>query len=120
MLDIRRALRSWITPSRMAAPRPREALAEAPKPQGRAMVGKYVLLYKYLENRYANTVVLTFAEIEDLLGFALPEQARFHREWWTGAEGDATRPHYSDSWILASRTAVPNLPARIVVFERVS
>jgi hypothetical protein len=84
------------------------------------MSGKYVLLYKYLENRYADTVVLTFAEIEDLLGFALPEQARLHREWWTDAETKVAGSDYSDSWILASRTARPNLEARIVVFERAS
>ena len=30
------------------------------------MPGKYKSLYEYLENRYANTVVLTFAQIEDL------------------------------------------------------
>ena len=83
------------------------------------MSGTYVLLYKYLENRYADTVVLTFAEIEDLLGFALPEQARLHREWWTPAGTDAGS-RYSDSWVLASRTAVPNLMARTVVFERAS
>ena len=71
------------------------------------MSGTYVLLYKYLENRYADTVVLTFAEIEDLLGFALPEQARLQREWWTPAETDAGS-NYSDSWVLASRTAVPS------------
>ena len=52
---------------------------------GRAMAGEYLLLYNYLENRYANTVVLTFAQIEDLLGFVLPEQARLHQEWWTNA-----------------------------------
>ena len=91
-----------------------------PRPHGRAMSGKYLLLYNYLENRYANTVVLTFAEIEDLLGFALPDQARLHQEWWTDAETDAAGPHHSDSWILASRTAVPNLMAQIVVFERAS
>jgi len=79
------------------------------------MSGQYVLLYKYLENRYANTVVLTFAEIEDLLGFRLPDQARLHQEWWTDA---AAGPNYSDSWILASRTAKPNMLARTVVFER--
>jgi hypothetical protein len=96
----------------------REEHVEPPKPQGRAMSGKYLLLYKYLENRYANTVVLTFAQIEDLLGFALPDQARLHREWWTETKG--TEPDYSDSWILASRTATPNLMARTVVFERAS
>ena len=82
------------------------------------MSGKYVLLYKYLENRYANMVVLTFAEIEDLLGFALPAQARLDRAWWTDADRNAAEHNYSDSWKLASRTAVPNLLARTVAFER--
>ena len=31
------------------------------------MPGTYTSLYQYLENRYANMVVLTFAHIEDLL-----------------------------------------------------
>jgi hypothetical protein len=97
-----------------------EAGEEAPKPRGRAMSGKYLLLYKYLENRYANTVVLTFAEIEDLLGFALPDQARLHHEWWTNPERSVAGPHYSDSWILASRTATPNLSAQTTMFERES
>ena len=95
-----------------------EPAREAAKPHGRAMAGQYLLLYRYLENRYASTVVLTFAEIEDLLGFALPDQARLHQEWWTAAETNVHGPNYSDSWILASRTAVPNLVARTVVFER--
>jgi len=127
VLNVRRVWLEWTRRRKAAAYRERARAerarpepVEVPKPHGRAMVGKYILLYKYLENRYANTVVLTFAEIEDLLGFALPEQARFHAEWWSGAEGTATQPHYSDSWVLASRTAVPNLPARIVTFERAS
>jgi hypothetical protein len=98
----------------------REAEAETAKPQGRVMSGKYLLLYEYLENRYANTVVLTFAEIEDLLGFTLPDQARLHQEWWTDRATNVAGPNYSDSWILASRTATPNLLAQTVVFERAS
>ena len=94
--------------------------ADAAKRQGCVMSGTYLSLYKYLENRYANTVVLTFAEIEDLLGFTLPDLARLRQEWWTNAEPDPARPSYSDSWILASRTAKPNLLARTVVFERAS
>ena len=109
---------NWIKRRGPAADLQREAVAEAPKPEGRAMSGKYVLLYNYLENRYANTVVLTFAQIEDLLGFTLPEQARLHNEWWTDAKTAVKEPHHSDSWILASRTATPNLLARTVVFER--
>src|SRR5881396_2146501 len=92
---------------------------EPVKRQGRVMSGKYLSLYEYLENRYADTVVLTFAEIEDLLGFKLPDQARLHQEWWTAANVNAESNH-SDSWTLASRTAVPNLVARTVVFERAS
>jgi hypothetical protein len=94
--------------------------ADASKTQVRVMSGKYVLLYKYLENRYADTVVLTFAEIEDLLGFTLPDQARLRGEWWTDRETSSADSNYADSWILASRTAKPNLSAKIVVFERTS
>jgi hypothetical protein len=90
---------------------------KAPKLVGRVMSGRYLLLYKYLENRYANTVVLTFAEIEDLLGFALPDQARLNQEWWTDGVVAVAR-EYSDSWTLASRTAVPNMQAQTVAFER--
>jgi hypothetical protein len=83
------------------------------------MSGKYLPLYRYLENRYANTVVLTFAQIEDLLGIPLPDVARLRQEWWTNPDLHmAVPPNYSDSWILASRTARPNLLARTVVFDR--
>jgi hypothetical protein len=44
--------------------------------------GEYRALYSYLEHRYV--VVLTFEQIEALLGFALPTPARIEREWWTG------------------------------------
>jgi hypothetical protein len=107
----------WIKQRGMPALPRREPEAQAPPPRGRAMSGKYVRLYKYLEERYANSVVLTFAQIEDVLGFALPDQARVNPEWWTGAQ-EGVGPNYSDSWILASRTALPNLPARTVLFNR--
>ena len=108
----------WL---RRRAPTPyslRDVPSDTADPPQRAMSGKYLLLYKYLENRYANRVVLTFAEIEDLLGFALPGQARLHREWWTDAETDVAGSPHSDSWILARRTAEPNMLARTVAFER--
>jgi hypothetical protein len=93
-----------------------EAEVEAPSPFRFAAAGQYKALYKYLDERYANTVVLTFAEIEDLLGFTLPDPARVQKEWWTGADG-APAAH-SSSWTLARRTARPNLLAQTVVFER--
>ena len=88
------------------------------QPQGRVMSGPYVVLFEYLEKRFANRVVLTFAQIEDLLGSVLPAEAHLDPQWWTHAEVDVGQPKCSDSWLLAQRTAAPNLPARIVVFAR--
>ena len=101
-----------------AEPQERQAQVEAAPSTKRATCGKGQLLYKYLSERYANRVVLTFSEIEDLLGFSLPDQARHHREWWTVASTDADLANYTDSWVLANRTATPNLLAQTVVFER--
>jgi len=86
----------------------------------RVMSGTYPFLYKYLHDRYADTVVLTFAQIESLLGFALPDQARLNQQWWTNTAATAAGTNYSDSWILASRIATPNLLAQTVAFERTS
>jgi hypothetical protein len=80
--------------------------------------GKYQLLYTYLQNRYADRVVLTFGQIESLIGFSLPDQAKLNQKWWTNAEATPAEPSHSDSWVLARRVATPNLPAQIVVFER--
>ena len=80
--------------------------------------GEYQLLYKYLRDRYANRVVLTFGEIEDIVGFSLPESARRRQDWWVGADLLAPRSAQSDSWTMASRTAVANLSAQHVVFDR--
>jgi hypothetical protein len=86
--------------------------------EARASIGEYQSLYKYLRDRYADRVVLTFGEIEDLLGFSLPAPARLEREWWGVTEPVARRSAQSDSWTLASRTATVNLSAQSVVFER--
>ena len=82
--------------------------------------GIYGPLYQYLEHRYADTVVLTFGQMEDLLGFALPAPARTDSAWWTYRDGDAASPHHSEAWSLAHRTATPNLPAGNVLFERIA
>jgi hypothetical protein len=80
--------------------------------------GKYQPLYEYLENRYATLVVLRLSEIEDILGFALPAPARTDRAWWMIGDPNTAAGAYADAWKAASRTAVPNLLARTVAFER--
>jgi hypothetical protein len=90
-----------------AAPRedPAPARREPVRPV-RPPGGRYDSVCRYVENRYADTVVLTFAEVEDLLGFALPDPARVEVAWWT------------DALTVRSRTVAANLAAAIVSFER--
>lgn len=97
-------------------------MSESPKPilslvqPAPRVPAEYLSLYTYLEHRYATTVVLTFEQMEALLGFALPASARTEPDWWTRAAVSAHR--HSAAWSVAGRTATPNLPAQIVAFER--
>ena len=116
----RQMLFDWMKRRGTAVPSAVTPRVDAAKQHGDKKAGKYRLLYEYLEHRYANTVVLTFGQIEDLLGFTLPDPARTHREWWTTADIPTAEARCSDAWTLAHRTATPNLTAQTVVFERVS
>jgi hypothetical protein len=110
----------WIKTRGAAAHNKDKADAHARTHYGCNKAGRYRWLYEYLEKRYANTVVLTFGQVEDLLGFSLPDLARTDQEWWTIADISTAEARCSDAWTLASRTARPNLIAQTVAFERVS
>jgi hypothetical protein len=75
-------------------------------------------LHNYLRDRYADRLVLTFAEIEDLLGITLPDDAKAEGAWWDTPGPHAPRSAQADAWVLAGRTAAVNMGARTVVFER--
>jgi hypothetical protein len=109
---------AWMAPWQrlMTAAAPEPAVRTVPRPQ-RRLGGTYHPLHAYLHGRFADTTVLTFEQIESLLGFALPERARTHDEWWTGHDEDAGP---SEAWLLAGRRATPNIHAGIVSFDRVS
>jgi len=80
----------------------------------------YRRLHAFLQGRYADRLVLTFQQIEDLLGFPLPAPASVEPAWWGLATVGATPSVQSQSWTGASRTATVNLSARTVLFERVA
>lgn len=102
---------------RGATPRPEQQASVVPIPRPKPRVqAEYMSLYTYLEHRYAETVVLTFEQMESLLGFTLPALASTEQDWWTGAAA-STRGH-SEAWTAARRVATPNLSARTVSFER--
>lgn len=111
-------LLEWMSAKwrRMTPVAERISIATTPGPRPRVRDG-YLPLYTYLEHRYASIVILTFEQMEALLGFALPEAARLEPAWWTGVT--ALGAADGNAWTVASRTATPNLPARHVRFERV-
>lgn len=102
----------WRRPPPVPAPRNVAPIRQPPS----RVPAEYLSLYTYLEKRYASTVVLTFDQMESLLGFPLPESARTEPHWWTDAALRANS--YSDAWTQAQRTAVPHLTAKTVAFER--
>ena len=95
-------------------------MKKPPQPHPSAVPAEYRSLHRYLDGRYANTVVLTFAEIEDLLGFALPATARIQQEWWANLDADSPPSDQSRSWTQANRTAKASLLTQTVSFERAS
>jgi hypothetical protein len=77
-------LLGWVGIRRpLAAPVPQRATRIFPLEQQSTLhvPREYRALYTYLEHRYASVVVLSFEQIEALLGFALPTRARTEREW---------------------------------------
>ena len=85
----------------------------------RSKTGAYRGLFDYLDKRYADTVVLTFQQIGDLLGAELPEAALTDEAWWSDTGSGMSDGFWSSAWTLANRTARPNLQARTVAFDRV-
>lgn len=83
-----------------------------------AMPDAYLPLHKYLDGRYAQTVVLALTQIEDLIGVSLPVEAHTSAAWWSNDGTDGTATPQARSWTQANRTASPNLAAHNVMFER--
>jgi len=87
-----------------------------PRERSAAVIAGYGPLYVYLERRYASTVVLTFEQIEALLGFAPPPSAFVETTWWTrpASPGAPLTP-----WAAAGRRATPRLHAGVIAFDRI-
>ncbi len=109
-----------VEPPPAASPVVAAPPASSAAARGRLKTGPYRLLHDYLRERYADTVVLTFEQIEDLGGFPLPPEARTDEGWWTRTSVAPTDAHPSEAWVLANRSARANLQARTVVFDRLA
>lgn len=82
----------------------------------RRVVPEYQTLYAYLDHQHSSTVVLTFVDLESLLGHPLPPVARRELGWWTDTATRSARQ--AEAWTTAGRSAQPNFAARTVAFER--
>jgi hypothetical protein len=78
---------------------------------------KYAPLERHLELLTVGEISLGFADIEDILGFALPASAQEHRAWWSN---DASHSQ-ACAWLDAGwRVASVSLDAQRVRFARTS
>ena len=94
------------------SPRPSAALGA-----GGATGGKYAPLNVYLMGLSKTEWRASFAEIENILGFALPKSARSHSAWWANAR-DGSHPHAA-AWTAAGwQTSNVNLTGDTVWFSR--
>ena len=88
--------------------------------------GEYLTLHHYLTNRYADIVLLTFDQIEGLLGFGLPECAWTQQEWWMGTDRDrdvrlatsARRTYWASSGLRVSCRSVLRASSRNCICDK--
>lgn len=78
---------------------------------------KYAALKRCLEGRPSNSEArMTFAAIEDLLGFPLPASARKHQAWWSNTRHGHS---HAAAWLDAGwRTSDLDLVGQAVTFRR--
>ena len=82
---------------------------------GRSGRSRYDGLWNYLSPRSEPVVRLSFAQIERIIGGALPASARRYRPWWANEES-GTHVH-ARSWLDSGRrTANVDLNAETVDF----
>lgn len=86
-------------------------------PGGSKRSSKYLPLCEFLSNVRESEISVSFAEIESILGFPLPESARKYPAWWAN-EQSGSHSHAS-AWIEAGwETTKANLRDQAVVFRR--
>lgn len=74
----------------------------------------YDPLHQFLLNDNANRIMMTFPEIEKVLGFSLPNSAYKYIAWW-----DSSSQHtHAYAWIEAGYKAKPNMKEKKVEFVK--
>lgn len=78
-------------------------------------MSKYEPLRHFLKARKAKTVPMTFAEIEQVLGFKLPK-SKMYPAWWSN---NATNNVMTNEWLAAGfKTEKVDIAGKTLVFRR--
>ncbi|WP_288806160.1 hypothetical protein [uncultured Novosphingobium sp.] len=78
---------------------------------------KYAPLTSYLQSQTADRITLSFKEITEILGAALPGSAVKHGVWWTNSPSSG---RHNEAWLTAGwKTSNRNLKAQTIQFERI-
>jgi hypothetical protein len=80
-------------------------------------MSKYDPLRIYLEGRRFEELPMTFAEIESVIGFKLPEKSQSHRAWWSNNPSNSVM---TKAWLAAGyKTERVDMAGRKLVFKRI-
>ncbi len=78
-------------------------------------MSRYEPLTQFLQNQPGREVRLSFAQIEQIVGFKLPAAAQHERAWWSNAPTDAD----NKAWLAAGfRSDAIDLSAGELTFRR--
>ena len=81
-------------------------------------MSKYAPLGNYLRTRQTNEVPMSFKEIEEIVGFELPDSSQNHAAWWSNNPSNNVM---TKIWLAAGfQTERVDLGGRRLVFRRQS
>ncbi len=64
-------------------------------------MSKYRRLKEYLFNSKKKIIKLKFSQVEDIVGFKLPESAYLYRAWWANSSHNALRVWVPIGWYVS-------------------
>ena len=64
-------------------------------------MSKYTPLKTFLQYSKNAEEILTYQQLEKILGFPLPNSASIHREWWANEVNKNTRHTHCKEWLNA-------------------
>lgn len=80
-------------------------------------MSKYDPLFNYLKASDLKVVILEFEELEEILGFVLPESAYKYEWWWVNEDVNKTNHSHSKSWTNAGyKVEHADLEERMITF----